>query len=72
MMRDLVVAMTIAGIQDRYGLHPLQRSARTVSGCLIVSRASFCIGRGLDYGTVAKIWQRLGRAMPTVPGWAWK
>ncbi len=72
MMRDLVWSLVVAGVCDRYGLSPLQRSVRTISGCGVVAEAAFGVNDGRSYAAVARAWKRFGRAMPTLPGWASK
>ena len=72
MMRDLVYALVVAGVCDRFGLAPTQSSARSASGCRIVAQAAFSIHGGRAYETVKRIWKRFGASMPTVPGWASK
>jgi hypothetical protein len=72
LMRDLIVALTVAAVVDRFRLLPTQQSSRTISACSVVAKAMSGANRHgrVKAKAVEKIWQRYGNAMPTVPGWA--
>jgi hypothetical protein len=71
MMRDLVRALTVAALFDRFHLLPRGKSGRTVSGCSVVAKAESSAHYHVKPRAIEKAWERFGAAiMPTVPGWA--
>jgi hypothetical protein len=69
-LRDLYVAMVVAAVIDRFGLKATGRSPRHRSACAVVAEALGDVHIERGEKSVEKIWERYGRAMPTVPGWA--
>jgi hypothetical protein len=66
-LRDVTIAMAVAAVIDRFGLSPYRNAASArPSACAVVAEAQHRIGEK----AVEAIWRRLGRAMPTIPGWA--
>ena len=75
-LRDVCIAMTVAAVCDRFGLSPTRNTASRGrpsarrSACAIVAKALEVAHVGMGEKAVEAIWNRLGAAMPTVPGWA--
>jgi hypothetical protein len=74
--RNLCIAMTVAAVVDKFGLHPTRnpasrgRPAARRSACSIVAEALEVVHMRLGERAVETVWARLANAMPTVPGWA--
>ncbi len=76
LLRDLVIALVVAAVCDRYQLAPTRntasrgRPAARRSACSIVAEALGGVRVPLGEKAVEAVWARLGIAMPTVRGWA--
>jgi hypothetical protein len=67
--RDMLIALAVAAVVDRFGLPPTGRSIHRRSAASIVAEALAEIGLRLGFKAVEHIWRKYHDAMPTVPGW---
>jgi hypothetical protein len=65
LVRNIIIALTVAAVCDHFKLRPTHSSACTLSGCLIVGQAL-----GISYERMKAIWRQFAGGMPTVSGWA--
>jgi hypothetical protein len=70
LLRDLCIALVVAGICDRYGLNPTGSSSRRRSACSIVGEALGAVNMEMDEQSVVTVWKKKRGGMPTMPGWA--
>ena len=78
-MRDICIALVVAGVVDKFKIPPTGSSARHRSACAIVGEALLeaDVTKGCktvhlrrSYETVKKVWGRYQHVMPTIAGWA--
>lgn len=69
LLRDLIIALTVSAVADRYGLPPTGNSPRKHSASKVVASALVVVRRGMGHKAVEHIWETYSGAMPTVRGW---
>jgi hypothetical protein len=65
LLRDLIIAVIVAELEDRFEINGYGRSPHRRSGCAIVGAVV-----GLSYDDIKTIWDKHKRHMPTKRGWA--
>jgi hypothetical protein len=68
-LRNVGIALTVAGVQDRFGLDPLGHARHRRSACDIVAEALREAGISMGTKSVEAIWTAHRGGMPDVPGW---
>jgi len=72
LLRDILIVAIIDEVSSRFGLMPTGRSPQRRSACSIVAEALHEAHMQLGYKDIESIWNRLGRAVAGVLGWALK
>jgi hypothetical protein len=69
-LRNIHIALTVAALQDRFGLDPLGHARHRRSACDIVAEAVREAGISMGIKSVEAIWKLYRGGMPTVPSWS--
>ncbi|MFK0688169.1 hypothetical protein ACFX5Q_08195 [Mesorhizobium sp. IMUNJ 23033] len=61
MLRDIVIAITVQEVHERFGLAPTNSSLnKNNSACRVVSQALGVAGVNMEYKAVEAVWNRIG------------
>ena len=68
-LRNMLIALCVGAVVDRFRLPATGRSARWRSACSIVAEALGEVGINMSPKRVERVWEDYWAAAPTQPGW---
>lgn len=66
LLRNIIIAVVIAMVIERFGLRPDRTSSRRPSACSIVARALELEGMAMSEWNVVQVWKREGRLVTEI------